>query len=197
MRCLAEPARATPPCSGETLQYHCAHDCRRGRRHLDHHALACRVLGGCPGIRGFAVREVAAPADAVFAWILRPDLQEPYYGALRRVRSSVGAADLTVGATASFMLGPLLVPKVKVVQADPELRSMAWVGGGPGLSACHAFTVKPLDAGRSLLRSDEIWTGPAARLLGPVARGGLQKVQTDWAEALVRAATAHPAGPLG
>lgn len=150
-----------------------------------------------PGIRGFAVREVAAPADAVYAWILRPDLQEPYYGALRRVRTSVGAADLTVGATASFLLGPLLVPKVKVVQADPELRSMAWTGGGPGLRACHAFTVKPIDDGRSLVRSDEIWTGPAARLLGPVARGGLQRVQTDWAEALVRAATAHPAGPLG
>ncbi len=64
-----------------------------------------------PGIRGFAVREVAAPADAVYAWILRPDLQEPYYGALRRVRTSVGAADLTVGATASFLLGPCWCPR--------------------------------------------------------------------------------------
>ena len=72
---------------------------------------------------------------------------------------------------------------------------MAWAGGGPGLKACHAFTVVPVDEGRSLIRSEERWVGPAARAIGPLVKGPLQKVQTDWCEAVVRAATAHPAGP--
>jgi hypothetical protein len=149
-----------------------------------------------PGIRGFAVREVAAPADAVFQWILRPDLHPEFYRGLRAVRRTSGAWPvLEVGTKLTFMLGPLVVPPVKVVQADPALRSMAWAGGGPGLKACHAFTVAAIDAERSLVRSEELWVGPAARLLAPVVRGPLQKVQTEWCEAVARAATAHPAGP--
>jgi hypothetical protein len=84
---------------------------------------------------------------------------------------------------------------VKVVQADPALHSVAWAGGGPGLKACHCFTVKAIDANRSLLRSEEKWVGPMARITGPLTKGALQKVQTDWAEAIAAAATRHPAGP--
>ncbi len=148
------------------------------------------------GISGFAVREVAAPAEAVYRWLLRPDLHPEFYPALRGVRRASGAWPvLEVGTKLSFFLGPLFVPPVKVVQADPALLSMAWAGGGPGLKACHAFTVKPIDESRSLLRSEELWVGPAARLIAPLAKGTLQKVQTDWCAAVARAATAHPAGP--
>lgn len=149
-----------------------------------------------PGIVGFAVREVPAPADAVFQWLLRPELHAEYYGALRGVKHVSGDwQPIGVGTRLSFFLGPLFVPPVKVVQADPALRSMAWAGGGPGLKACHAFTVAELDEGRSLLRSEEKWVGPVARATGALTRGTLQKVQTDWVEAVVKAATRYPAGP--
>lgn len=149
-----------------------------------------------PGIVGFAVREVAAPADAVFQWLLRPELHTEYYGALRGVRHVSGPwQPIGVGTRLSFFLGAIFVPPVKVVQADPELLSMAWAGGGPGLKACHAFTVKAIDDSRSLLRSEEKWVGPVARATGALTKGTLQKVQTEWVEAVARAASQNPAGP--
>ncbi|MFT4035181.1 MAG: hypothetical protein QM679_06370 [Patulibacter sp.] len=148
------------------------------------------------GVVRFAIREVAAPADAVYRWLLRPDLHAQYYGALRGVRRVSGAWPvIEVGTRLSFLLGPIFVPQVKVAQADPTLRSMAWIGGVPGLKICHAFTVKALDEQHSLLRSEEAWVGAVARLLAPAVAGQLQAVQTDWCAAVVRAATAHPAGP--
>lgn len=148
------------------------------------------------GVVGFAVREVAAPADAVYAWLLRPDLHVDFYKALRGVkRTNGGAPELEVGSKLSFFLGPLFVPPVKVVQADPELRSLAWAGGGPGLKACHCFTVQPIDDQRSVLRSEEKWVGPVARATGFLTKSTMQKVQTEWAEAIAAAAARHPAGP--
>ena len=148
------------------------------------------------GITGFAVREVAAPAEAVYRWLLRPDLHTEFYKALRGVKRVAGPGpELAVGTRLSFFLGPLFIPPVKVVQADPQLLSVAWAGGGPGMKACHCFTVKAIDANRSVLRSEEKWVGPVARAIGPVTKGGLQKVQTDWVEAVVKAATRYPAGP--
>lgn len=148
------------------------------------------------GITGFAVREVAAPADAVYQWLLRPDLHGEFYKALHgfKLRSG-GGPELEVGHTVSFFLGALFVPPVKVVQADPELRSFAWAAGGPGMKACHCFTVQPIDEHTSLLRSEEKWVGPVARLISPVVKGQLQKVQTEWAQAIADAAARHPAGP--
>ncbi|MEH3054707.1 MAG: hypothetical protein PGN13_12000 [Patulibacter minatonensis] len=148
-----------------------------------------------PGPRGFAVREVAAPADAVYEWLLRPDLHVEHYRGLHHVKLYGGARKLAEGTTVSFFLGPLFVPPMKVVQADPQLRSLAWASNAPGFKACHCFTVKPIDDDRSLLRSEELWVGPAARATGLLTAPVIQKVQTDWVEAVVALANRHPAGP--
>uniref|UniRef100_UPI0028E4021C hypothetical protein n=1 Tax=Bradyrhizobium cosmicum TaxID=1404864 RepID=UPI0028E4021C len=62
-------------------------------------------------------------------------------------------------------------------------------------AVCHAFTVEPLSATRSVIRSEELWVGPVARATGFLTKGQIQAVQTRWTEAIVAAATAHPAGP--
>lgn len=148
------------------------------------------------GFSGFAVREVAAPAESVFQWLRRVDLHPEYYAALRGVRHHGGAwPAVEAGTKLSFFLGPLFVPPIKVVQADPALLSVAWASAAPGFKACHCFTVKAIDEQHSLLRSEEAWVGPAARLIKPGAKAILQKVQTDWCAAIARAATTHPAGP--
>ncbi|MBJ7472113.1 MAG: SRPBCC family protein, partial [Solirubrobacteraceae bacterium] len=148
------------------------------------------------GVGAFAVREVAADADAVFAWLRRVDLHESYYGALRMVRRRGGAWPVLEQGTAfSMLLGGLFVPYIKVTKLDTTERSLAWGSNTPLFSACHAFTVKPIGEGRSLIRSEERFVGPIARVVKPVAAGQLQKVQTEWTEAVVRAATAFPAGP--
>ncbi|MBO9534977.1 MAG: hypothetical protein J7513_18535 [Solirubrobacteraceae bacterium] len=148
------------------------------------------------GINGFAVREVDAPAEAVYQWLLRPDLQTEFYGALRGVRGKGDAwPALSAGATISFFIGPLFIPPMKVLRADPQLLSVAWGSKAPGFQACHCFTVQAIDSKRSVLRSDETWVGPVARAIGPLTKGVLQKVQTDWCTAVARAATTHPSGP--
>ena len=148
------------------------------------------------GAGGFAVREVEAPADAVFAWIRRLDLHPEFYGPLRFVRRFSGAWPVVDKGTAlTFTIGLTFVPFLKVTHCDPAERSLAWGGGGPGLAICHAWTVEPIDEHRSLIRSEERWVGPIGQALRLVTQPTIQKVQTQWTEAIVRAAQAHPAGP--
>ncbi len=148
------------------------------------------------GVSGFAVREVDAPADAVFAWVRRVDLQPPYYKGMRFVRRIGGAwPELDKGSKLTFTLGATFVPFVQVVKCDPQTRSFAWGGNLPGLSMAHAFTVEPISESRSVVRSEELWVGPVAKLIGFAVKPQLQAVQTRWAEALAAAAAAYPAGP--
>jgi hypothetical protein len=145
---------------------------------------------------GFAVREVAAPADAVFAWIRRVDLHPEFYRGLRLVRRIGGAwPELDEGSKLGFLVGATYIPVVKVIKCDPQQRSFAWGGGGPGFTVCHAFSVVPIDEHRSLVRSDEQWVGPVAKATSLLTTPAIQKVQTQWAEAIARAAQTHPGGP--
>ncbi|MDO9395608.1 MAG: hypothetical protein Q7T71_03590 [Herbiconiux sp.] len=149
-----------------------------------------------PGVGTFAVREVEASADAVFAWVRRIDQQPPFYKGMKFVRRLSGPwPQLDKGSVISFTLGATFIPMVKVIKCDPETRSFVWGGGLPGLTMAHAFTVEPISDTRSLLRSEELWVGPVAQLIAPGVRGPMQAVQTRWAEALAAAAKAHPAGP--
>ncbi len=148
------------------------------------------------GFAGFAVREVEADADAVFAWIRRVDLHEGYYPALRFVRKRGGAwPQLEKGSAFSMLIGGLFIPYIKVTKVDEAERSLGWGSNTPLLSVCHSFTVKPIGNGRTLIRSEERMVGPLAKVLKPVAAGQLQKVQTEWTEALVRMVGAFPDGP--
>jgi hypothetical protein len=145
---------------------------------------------------GFAVREVDAPADAVFAWIRRVDLHPEFYGGLRAVRRVGGAwPQLDKGSSLRFLVGTTYVPYVKVLKCDPVERSFAWGGNLPGISVCHAFSVVPIDEHRSLIRSDEQWAGPIAKATSLLTTPQIQKVQTQWAEAITLAASTHPGGP--
>lgn len=151
---------------------------------------------GKPGVGGFAVREVEAPADAVFAWIRRVDLHPEFYRGMKFVKRLGGPwPALDKGTKLSFTLGATFIPYLQVIKCDPATRSLAWGGGVPGLSICHAWTVEPLSDTRSVIRSEELWVGPVARATGLLTKPQIQKVQTVWAEAIVKAATAHPAGP--
>lgn len=151
------------------------------------------------GPSGFAVREVAAPAESVFAWIRRVDLHPEYYRGLTGltgVRSRGGAWPvLEQGSKLSFALGRLPIPTCTIVQCDPQEFRLAWAGKGPGLSAVHAWTVQAVDAKTSLLRSEEKWTGPVGVALGLPTGWRLQQVQSQWADAVAAAATAYPGGP--
>jgi hypothetical protein len=148
------------------------------------------------GVGTFAVREVEAPADAVFAWIRRIDQQPPFYKGMKFVRHLSGPwPELDRGSMISFTLGATFIPMVKVIVCDPEARSFVWGGGLPGLTIAHAFTVEPKGEHHCLVRSEERWVGPVAQLIAPGVKGPMQAVQTRWAEALAAAAKAHPAGP--
>ncbi len=148
------------------------------------------------GYAGFAVREAPADADAVFAWIRRIDLHEAYYPALRMVRRRGGAwPELEKGTAFGMLLGAVFLPYIKVTKVDATERSLGWGANTPLFSACHTFTVKPIGEGRSLIRSEERFVGPVARAIKPAVAGQLQKIQTEWTEAIVRMVTAHPDGP--
>lgn len=148
------------------------------------------------GVGGFAVREVQAPADAVFAWVRRIDAQGPYYQDLKYVKSYGGPwPELGKGSKVAFLIGATFVPFVRVIECDAQARRLAWGGNLPGLSICHAFTVQAIDDQRSLIRSEELWVGPIATATAALIRPQIQKVQTRWAEGIVLAAEAHPAGP--
>lgn len=148
------------------------------------------------GFAGFAVREVQADPDAVFAWIRRVDLHEQYYPALRFVRRRGGAWPVVEEGTAfSMLLGGLFIPYVKLTKVDSTLRALGWGSNTPLLSVCHAFTVKAAGDGRTLIRSEERAVGPLAKAMRPVVQPQLQKVQTEWTEALVKMVTQHPDGP--
>src|SRR5690349_7022952 len=84
------------------------------------------------GYTGFAVREVEADADAVFAWIRRIDLHPAYYPALRGVKRRGGAwPELEKGTAFGMFLGPVALPYIKVTKVDPVERSLGWGANTP------------------------------------------------------------------
>lgn len=146
----------------------------------------------------FAVREADAPAQVAFDWLRRIDRHPEFYPGMRFTKHQKGAwPQAAIGTSFSFMVGATFVPAVKITHLDEDTRSLAWTGGAPGLFVCHAWTIKDLDGGRSVVRSEEIWDGPIAKLMKPVARGQIQKVQAEWATAVAAAASRFPQGPVG
>lgn len=144
----------------------------------------------------FAVREADAPAQVAFDWLRRIDQHPKFYPAMRFTKHQKGSWPQAGDGTAfSFMVGATFVPGVKITFLDESSLSLAWTGGAPGLFVCHAWTIKDLPGGRSAIRSEEIWDGPIAKLMKPLAGGQIQKVQTEWAKAVAAAASQHPQGP--
>lgn len=145
----------------------------------------------------FAVREADAPAQVAFDWLRRVDRHPEFYPGMRFTRHQKGPwPQAGLGSSFAFMVGATFVPAVKITYLDESTRSMAWTGGAPGLFVCHAWTINDLPGGRSVIRSEEIWDGPIAKLMKPVAAGQIRKVQTEWAKAVAAAATRFPTGPV-
>lgn len=150
---------------------------------------------GAP-INAFAVREAQAPAQVAFDWLRQIDRHPEFYPAMRLTKHQKGPwPQAGKGTSFAFMIGLTFVPTVKITHFDESTLSLAWTGGAPGLFVCHAWTIKDLGEGRSAVRSEEIWSGPLAKIMKPLAAGQIQKIQNEWAKAVAAAATRFPLGP--
>jgi hypothetical protein len=138
-------------------------------------------------VHAWALRRTHVSPEQVFAWVRRVDLIGQFYGDVKFARSRGGAWPEVDGSSKVFFLALGLPASVKVGVYDEGVR-LGWTGGGPGVKAWHIFTVAPDGEGGTHLRSEEAWTGIGSKLLGPVIGPGMQRVQSGWADGVIKAA---------
>ena len=89
----------------------------------------------CP-VSSFNELVIAAPAEHVWAWLVRATRWPEFYANARRVEIDGGGADLAAGVTFSWTTFNLRV--TTTVREFEPARRLAWFGAGYGASGYHS-----------------------------------------------------------
>ncbi|GAB7049397.1 SRPBCC family protein [Catenuloplanes indicus] len=116
------------------------------------------------------------------ALVAAPDWPQWYSGA-RQVEIRGGGAVLT--ATSHFTWRTLGVRVRTQVSEFAPARRLAWRGTGPGAAGYHRWILTPTADGGCVVVTEEVQTGPVARLRAGRLRRSLLANHQRWVEGLV------------
>ena len=123
--------------------------------------------------------EVAAPTDVVWEVLTRFKAWPLWH---RGVSFAVLRGELAPGTRLHWRAdGMRIRSELKEVEPERTLGFTLRTMGGRGY---HRWTLLPLDAERTLVRSEEVWEGFVARLLRRTLRRTLEVSRANWLEAL-------------
>jgi hypothetical protein len=134
----------------------------------------------------------AAPPDAIWAWLVRPDRWRDFYRNAWRVRADAGPWP-TLAAGSRFRWVTFGAPVVTTVtECEPPFR-LAWTGTGLGSSGHHAWLLEPA-AGGTRIVTEETQHGQAVKILAPALRPVMHRAHQAWITGLAGIAlTGRPA----
>ena len=130
---------------------------------------------------------VDAPAEVVWAWLLRAELWPSWYSNASDIHFlSHAAPDLRNRSRFRWKTFGLRLTS-KVLEFDPPHR-LAWDAHGIGVDAFHAWLLTPLADGSTHVLTEEVQHGWLARLGQRFNPTGIQAQHQRWLEALARQA---------
>ena len=133
------------------------------------------------------VTESSAPPEAVWAWLVRPDRWNAFYGNALRIRHISGPwPELDMGTTFRWITFGAPVT-TEVTECEPHAR-LAWTGHGLGAVGHHAWVLDPTPSGGTRITTEETQRGLAVKLLGPVLRPAMRWQHQRWVEGAARIA---------
>ena len=132
---------------------------------------------------------IDAPAERVWAWLVRASRWPEWYSNARNVRIEGRARDLSPGAHFDWRTFGAAVHSV-VEEFVPTMR-IGWTGRGFGLDVYHAWIIEPREAGCYVLTAEN-QNGIAARLQALVLPRRMWRYHQLWLEGLAAQARQGP-----
>jgi uncharacterized protein YndB with AHSA1/START domain len=136
-----------------------------------------------------AVNELEMPAkpEAVWAWLVRPDLWPSYYSNARLIKHLGGAwPELELGSRFRWLTFGALITS-EVIEYAPTER-LAWSAKSLAGSGHHGWVLQPRDGG-TFVRTEETQKGLGMRLIKPALRPLMVRMHQRWLEGLSRVAS--------
>ncbi|WP_419728305.1 SRPBCC domain-containing protein [Lichenicola sp.] len=124
---------------------------------------------------------IAAPAERIWAWLIRAPLWPTWYENSQDVAIEGGAFDLSPGARFSWKTFGLSIDSV-VGEFVPNQR-IGWTGIGTGMDVYHGWVIAPRDGG-CLVLTEENQNGLGARAQSVLAPNRMHKHHQIWLESL-------------
>ena len=136
---------------------------------------------------------IEAPAERVWAWLVRATLWPSWYENAKDVVIEGGAPDLSPGARFSWKTFGLSIDSV-VEEFVPQER-IGWTGIGLGMDVYHGWLIERRDGGSYVL-TEENQNGLAARTQSVLMPNRMHKHHQIWLESLrSKAQEGMPPGP--
>jgi uncharacterized protein YndB with AHSA1/START domain len=133
---------------------------------------------------------MAAPADVVWAWLVRASLWPAWYPNSSRVRIEGGTrSDLAPGSRFRWRTFGVTIDSVVTEFVPPE--RIAWSVEGRGVHGYHAWLIEPRASGCRVL-TEETQNGWLARLSHTAMPNRMYKGHAMWLERLQRQASSGP-----
>lgn len=130
-----------------------------------------------------------APAERVWAWLIRASRWPEWYPNARNVRIAGGGRDLAPGARFTWRTFGAAVGSVVEEFIAPE--RIGWTGAGIGLDVYHGWLIEPRGTGCWVL-TEENQNGFAAQLQAVLMPGRMHKQHQIWLERLAAKAREGP-----
>jgi hypothetical protein len=127
---------------------------------------------------------VPAPAERVWAWLLRAERWPEFYGNAKNVEIE-GGSDLKLGTLFHWTTFGFRA-HTTITELVPNER-LSWRGKGLGASAYHGWVIRPCEGGCYVI-TEETQQGFIVRILRATLRNGLEKWHQLWLEGLSRVA---------
>lgn len=135
-------------------------------------------------------RAMAAPPEAVWAWLIRAELWPTWYSNSHAVVVEDGPRG-ELGPGARFRWRTFGVPLRSTIEEFVPGERIAWRGVGPGFAAYRAWFIAPRPGGCWVL-TEETQHGALARLGHLLMPNRMRKYHQLWLEALERQARRGP-----
>jgi hypothetical protein len=132
---------------------------------------------------------IAAPAERIFAALVRAKRWPSFYGNAKNIEIDGGAEELTLGTTFHWTTFGVRV-HTTIAERVPD-RRLAWSGRGLGSTAYHGWIIEPQSAG-CLVITEETQQGFIPSMGRLFLRRGLLRWHQRWLEGLAEVAAASP-----
>jgi hypothetical protein len=133
-------------------------------------------------------RLIDAPAERVWAWLVRTDAWPDWFRGARAVRSTSGP-ELAVGARVRWWL--MGAPAHATVRRLRPVELLEWEGGGPGVRAYHSWRLERVGE-KTRVISSETARGPLARAWPAALRSIIQRTHDICLDGLARVSVTPP-----
>jgi hypothetical protein len=130
--------------------------------------------------------DCSAPAEAVWAWLIRPGYWHRFYRNARLIRP-VGGPWPELGPGSRFRWVTFGVPAISAVTEFQPPHRLAWSGGTLGVRGHHAWLLETTATG-CRITTEETQSSLAVRLLAPALRSMLSRQHQEWVEGIARTA---------